>query len=82
MQMAFQYASRLDPTAAQQIGMELMQMSGGEMTMNMGGAVPHMIQTDNLGGIPKNEHAFAARARQQANEAAQPDSGAVLATKR
>ena len=82
MQMAFQLASQVDPMMAQKIGMELMQMNGGEMPMNMGGAAPHMVQSDNLGGIPKEEHAFAARARQQANEAAQPDSGSVVASKR
>jgi hypothetical protein len=82
MQLAYQLASQVDPMMAQSIGMDLMQINGGEMPMGMGGAEPHMVQSDNIGGIPKEEHAFAARARQQASEAAQPDSNSAVVTKR
>ena len=82
MQMAFGMASKYDPAMAQGIMQDMAKLTGGKVPAGMGGAVPRIAPSDNIGGIPKKEHAFVARARQQTNEAAQPDSGSVINTKR
>jgi hypothetical protein len=48
----------------------------------MGGAGPQIAQTDNIGGIPKKEHAVVTKARQQSNDAAQPNNDGAVNTKR
>ena len=40
------------------------------------------VGDDNIGGIPKKEHAIVMNARQQSNEASQPTSEGVVNTKR
>ena len=83
MQMAFQYASAIDPMAAQGIAQDLMALTGGRgMPMGAGGMSPQIAMADNISGIPKEEHAFVSRARQQANDATQPDANAPVNTKR
>jgi hypothetical protein len=85
MQMAFGLAQSVNPQLAQQIAMDMMQTNGGAapaMGMALGGAAPQIAQADNIGGIPKEEHAFVSRARQQSNDAAQPDSDGAVNTKR
>ena len=81
MQMAFGMAQENNPQMAQQIAMDMMQMNGGEMP-NMGGEPLHITQTDNIGGIPKEEHAIVTKARQQSNDVAQPDADGAVNTKR
>ena len=83
MQMAFQYASVINPMEAQKIAPDLMALTGGNVApVGVGGVSPQIAQSDNIGGIPKEEHAFVARARQQSNDAAQPDSDGAVNTKR
>jgi hypothetical protein len=83
MQMAFQYASSVDPMAAQGIAQDFMAVTGGNgMPMEAGGMSPQIAISDNISGIPKEEHAFVSRARQQANDSAQPDSDGAVNTKR
>lgn len=83
MQLAYGYAMTLDPMMAQQIGMEMMQLTGSAMpAMSMGGQPPHLAQMNNINGEDGKEHAFVEKARQQSNEAAQPDESAPINTKR
>ena len=81
MQMALQLASAVNPMLAEQIAQDVMQMGGGAMPMG-GGISPQIAQADNIGGIPKEEHAIVRNARQQSNDAAQPHSDGVVNTKR
>lgn len=79
MQLALSLAQRTDPMLANQIANDVMMTSGGAaMPMGMGG-MPHIAQADNIGGIPKKEHAIVSKARQQSNEASQPSSDGMVA---
>lgn len=83
MQIAFQLASAVDPVMAQRIAQELMALTGGKgMPMGASGISPQIATADNISGIPKEEHAFVSRARQQANDSAQPNSDGAVNTKR
>jgi uncharacterized protein (UPF0303 family) len=77
MQMALGLAQQVDPMLAQKI-MEEFAMMGGEVP-SMSQAAPHIAQSDNIGGIPKEEHSIVTKARQQSNDAAQPNSDGVIA---
>ena len=82
MQIAFSLAQAANPALAQQIAQDMMMINGGAAPMGMGGASPQISQADNIGGIPKEEHAIVTKARQQSNDAAQPDADGVVNTKR
>ena len=81
MQLALSLAETVDPMLAQKIAMDVIQTNGGTVdpAMAMGGAVPHIAQADNIGGVTKQEHAIVRNARQQSNDAAQPNSDGVIA---
>ena len=81
MQLALSLAETADPMLAQKIAMDVIQTSGGTVdpAMAMGGAAPHIAQADNIGGVTKKEHAIVRNARQQSNDAAQPNSDGVIA---
>ena len=80
MQLALGLAQKYEPMTAQQIAQDVIQFGGGTVApMGMGGAMPNIAQADNIGGIPKEEHAIVRNARQQSNEATQPDSDGVIA---
>lgn len=82
MQLALSLAQAVDPMLAQKIAMDVIQTNGGTVdpAMAMGGAVsPHIAQADNIGGVTKQEHAIVRNARQQSNDAAQPNSDGVIA---
>ena len=80
MQYALGLAQKCDPVMADQIARDIIQFGGGTVAPSaMGGASPQIAQTDNIGGIPKEEHAVVRNARQQSNEASQPNSGGVIA---
>ena len=81
MQLALQLASATNPMLAQQIAQDVIQTNGGAAPAMGGGINPKIMQSDNIGGIPKEEHAFVARARQQSNEAAQPNSDGIVASR-
>jgi hypothetical protein len=82
MQIAFDFASRSDPMMAQRIAMDMMQVNGGQAPVNMAASPAKLAQVDNIGGVPEKEHAIVAKARQQSNDAAQPDSDGAVNTKR
>ena len=82
MQIAFNFASMSDPMMAQRIAMDMMQVNGGQAPVNMAASPAKLAQVDNIGGVPEKEHAIVAKARQQSNDAAQPDSDGAVNTKR
>lgn len=83
MQIAYSFAMTSDPMMAQQIAMDMMQVTGGQApAMGIGAPAPHITETDNISGNQQKEHAVVAKARQQSNDAAQPDSDGAVNTKR
>ena len=83
MQIALSLAQAVNPMMAESIAADIIRTNGGAaMPMGMGGAPSHIAQADNIGGIPKEEHAIVRNARQQSNEASQPHSDGVVNTKR
>ena len=81
MQMAMQMAQMTgNAMLAQQVANDMAMVSGQPVHMN--GAAPHLIQADNIGGVQREEHSIVANARQQSNEASQPDSDAPVKTDR
>ena len=82
MQLALNLAQAVNPMLAEQIAQDVIQSNGGASTMAMGVPSPKLASVDNIGGLPKKEHAIVANARQQSNEASQPDGGGAVKTKR
>ena len=82
MQLALQLAQRTNPMLAEQIAQDVIRSNGGAAPMGMGGGVPQLASVDNIGGIPKKEHAVVRNARQQSNEASSPDADGAVKTKR
>ena len=82
MQLAMNLAQTVNPMLANQIAQDVIATNGGAAIPMGGGVNPQIAQTDNIGGIPKEEHAVVRNARQQSNEASQPDSDGVVNTKR
>ena len=83
MQLALQLAAASNPMLAQQIAQDVIQTNGGAVSpMGMGGAVPQLTQTNNISGTPQKEHSVVRNARQQSNDAAQPDADGAVNTKR
>ena len=82
MQLALNLASATNPMLAQQIAQDVIKSNGGAaVPMGMGAIAPQIAQADNIGGIPKEEHAIVRNARQQSNEASQPHSDGVVNTR-
>ena len=75
MQLAFMLAQVAAPQYLQQIAMDMQNMGGGAMAQ-MGGAAPQMMQSDNIAGIPQQEHGVVRNARAKAQNASQPGGGA------
>ena len=83
MQLALQLASATNPMLAQQIAQDVIQTNGGTVAAPMGGGISNQImQSDNINGKEKKEHSVVANARQQSNDAAQPDADGAVNTKR
>ena len=82
MQLALQLAQSVNPTLAKQIAQDVIQTNGGATAPMGGGVSPQIVQTDNIGGKTKEEHAVVRNARQQSNDAAQPDADGAVNTKR
>ena len=79
MQLALNLASATNPMLAEQIAMDVIQTNGGSAApMGMGGAIPKLTQSDNISGIPSQEHPIVRNARQQSNEASQPHSDGMI----
>jgi hypothetical protein len=82
MQLALNLAQATDPRLAQSIAQDVIRTNGGAAASSgIGGAV-HIMQSDNIGGIPKEEHALVSNARQKSSEASQPDSDGAVNTER
>ena len=79
MQLALNLASVTNPMLAEQIAMDVIQTNGGSAApMGMGGAIPKLTRSDNISGIPSQEHPIVRNARQQSNEASQPHSDGMI----
>lgn len=78
MQLALTLAQKVDPMAAEQIGMDIMNTMGGGAAP-IGGGNAKMFSSDNISGIGKKEHGVVENARRQSNEASQPDGSNVTA---
>jgi len=78
MQLALTLAQAVDPMAAEQISMDIVQTMGGGAAP-VGGGNAQMFESDNIAGIGKKEHGIVTNARNRANEASQPDGGKVTA---
>lgn len=80
MQLALSLAQAVDPVLADKIAVDVIQANGGSVPApGLGMATPHIASADNIGGIPKEEHAVVRNARQQSNDAAQPNSDGIIA---
>lgn len=80
MQLAMSLAQAVDPVLAEKIAVDVIQANGGSVPApGLGMASPHIASADNIGGIPKEEHAVVRNARQQSNDAAQPNSDGIIA---
>ena len=75
MQLAFILAQKAAPQYLQQIAMDMQNM-GAQAGAMMGGAAPQMMQSDNIAGIPQQEHGVVRNARAKAQNASQPGGGA------
>ena len=82
MQMALQMAQATGNAMLYQTVANDMAMANGGQPMAMDGAMPHLLEADNISGIKQKEHGIVANARQKSNEATQPDSDAPVNTKR
>lgn len=77
MQMTLMLAQQVRPDMVQGISQDIMKTMGASGGAAMlGGAVPQMLEEDNITGMPKKEHAFVEKARQRSQEASQPASSA------
>ena len=82
MQIALSLAQATNPALAEKIAQDVIQSNGGTAPVGIGGGSLQIQQSDNISGTPKKEHSVVANARQQSNDAAQPDSDGVVNTKR
>ena len=79
MQLALQLAQQIDPMLAEKVAQDVIMANGGSAPVGVGPMTRGIPQADNIGGLPKEEHAIVRNARQQSNEAAQPDSSGMVA---
>jgi hypothetical protein len=82
MQLALNLAAATNPMLAEQIAQDVIATNGGAGIAPMGATQSHITQSNNISGIPQEEHAIVKNARQQSNEASQPHSDGVVNTKR
>ena len=82
MQLALNLAVEANPMLAEQIAQDVIQTNGGAAVPMGGGISPQIALTDNIAGKPKEEHAVVRNARQQSNDASQPNPDGVINTKR
>lgn len=80
MQLAFALAVQMgDRNTAMQIQQDMTQILGGMPPASMGRARPmQQMEGDPVDGLPEKEHAMVRNARERADNASQPDGGAVL----
>lgn len=80
MQLALAFAQAVNPQYAEQIAMDITRTLGGAPAP-MGGGSLKMVQSDNVSGLKRSEPGIVANARSRSNEASQPESGKVIASK-
>jgi hypothetical protein len=79
MQLALMLAQAAAPQYVEQIGNDLMMLTGGAGMPAMGGGKPpQMTESDNVNGIPMKEHGIVRNAREKAQNASQPNSSAPV----
>ena len=79
MQLALMLAQQSAPQYVNQIGQELMMLTGGAGMPSMGGgAAPNMMESDNIAGIPQKEHGIVRNAREKSQNASQPSSSSPV----
>ena len=76
MRLALMLAQKAAPEMVQQIGQDFMMTTGGGAAPMGGGGAPQMMQSDNIAGIPREEHGVVKNARAKAQNASQPGGGA------
>ena len=76
MQLALSFAQIARPDMVQGLTQDIMATVGGAGVV-AGGAGAQMFQSDNIKGLGKAESSVTAKAREQSNNSAQPDSGRV-----
>ena len=82
MQLSMMLAQMAAPQYVNQIAMDMQNM-GGQVSVPMGGGVaPKMMESDNIAGIPKQEHGIVRNARAKSQNASQPGGGDVVKEKK
>ena len=79
MQMAMQFAP---PEIGKNIYNDLMMLMGGKVPAGMMTAPAKVPEGDNVEGLKRDEHAVVENAREQSNQASQPDGGKVVADRK
>lgn len=77
MQLSLVLAQAAAPQYVEQISMDVLSM-GGQVPQMGGGKPPKMAESDNIAGTQKKEHGIVANAREQAQNASQPNGGKVI----
>ena len=72
MQLSFILAQAAAPQYVQQIAMDMQNMGGQVVAPMGGGAAPQMMESDNIAGIPQEEHGIVRNAREKSQKASQP----------
>lgn len=82
MQLALVLAQAAKPDMVQGLSQDIMRTMGAGSGAVMGGVAPKMLETDNIGGMAKEEHPIVENARAQSLESSQPDGGKVIGEKK
>lgn len=77
MQLALSLAQAIDPGLAQKVAQDIIVVNGGTPPA-MADTSPNIAESNNITGIQKEEHAVVRNARQQSNDATQPDADGVM----
>lgn len=78
MQMTLMLAQQVRPDMVQGISQDIMKTMGVAGGAPLGGSDPNLFESDNVSGLPREEHAFVERARANAQEATQPVEAAQV----
>lgn len=76
MQLSLMLAQTAAPQYVEKIAMDMQTM--GMAAPQMGGTAPQMMESDNIAGIKQKEHGIVRNAREQAQNASQPEGGTVV----
>jgi hypothetical protein len=81
MQLSLTLAEKAAPEYVEQIAQDMMA-TGGQAGVRTGGITPKLTESDNIEGEKKQEHAVVENAREQAENASQPDAGKVIGSRK